>query len=50
VIIDPEFALANPDMNATVSGMLTTALSKEDAPMLYTTVGYLGNGHGAWKT
>jgi hypothetical protein len=45
VITDPDFASSNPDMNAIVSGMFTTVLSKEDAPMLYTTVGYLGNGH-----
>jgi hypothetical protein len=49
VVSNPDFALENPEMNAVVQGMLTIALSKEDTTILYTTVGYADDGHGAWK-
>jgi hypothetical protein len=50
VITDKDYAEAHPEMNAAVHGMLTISFSSsKENYMLFSTIAFEGNGHGAWE-
>lgn len=49
VLNSKTYAKENSEMNAAVHGMLTICFANNKFPLLFATIGYEGNGYGAWK-